>query len=97
MPGEAGAADVPVREDNRLAVTRGDRLAEPEDRRAFVDQADVSLDAEGSQRPSIVFAIDDDLRETVLIREVLDDLREVAMHFFPIHDRSLKLLGTPSV
>src|SRR5437867_4051799 len=95
LPGEAAAADVPVREDNRLAVTRGDRLAEPEDRRAFVDQADVSLDAEGSQRPSIVFAFDDDRRETVLLREVFEDLREVAMQLFPIHDRSPKRRGIP--
>ena len=32
LPREAAAADVPVREDDRLPMTRGDRFAKPVDR-----------------------------------------------------------------
>src|SRR2546430_17565506 len=41
LPSESTPADVPIRQDDRLLVAARDRLAQPEDRRAFIDEPDV--------------------------------------------------------
>src|SRR6266550_6939625 len=85
LPSESTPTDVPIRQDDRLSVSARDRLAQPEDRRAFVDEPDVPVQAEGSQRASIVLPFHDDRREPVLLREVIDHLLEVHMKLFPVH------------
>src|SRR6267143_1494002 len=77
LPSEAASAHVPIRQDDRLSVGTRDGLAQPEDRRAFVDQPDVSGQAESPQRASIVFPLDDDRRDPVLLDQVFDDLLEI--------------------
>src|SRR5438309_12101809 len=52
LPGESTPADVPIRQDDRLFVAPRDRLAQPENRRAFVDEPEIPVQAEGPQRAS---------------------------------------------
>src|SRR5438132_479846 len=85
LPSESTPADVPIRQDDRLSVAPRDGLAQPEDRRAFVDEPDVPGQAEGPQRASIVFSLHDDRREPVLLGEVFDHLLEIHVKLFPVH------------
>src|SRR6266571_1478784 len=85
LPGESTTADVPIRQDDCFAVAARDRLAQPEDRRAFVDEPDVPGQAEGPQRASIVLPFYDDRSEAVLLCEVFDHLLEIHVKLFPVH------------
>src|SRR5437867_12113546 len=59
LPSESTPADVPIRQDDRLSVGAPAGLAQPEDRRACVDEVDVPVQAEGAQPASIVSSLHD--------------------------------------
>src|SRR5207245_1429910 len=88
LPREPSSADVPVRQDDRLAVRRGDRLAEAEHRGSFIDHPNVARHAEGPQRPPVVLPLHDDWRVAVLVREVFEDLFEILVQSIPVHQSS---------
>src|SRR5439155_771750 len=90
LPRKPSAPDVPVGEDDRLAMVRRDQFAQSEDRRTLVDHSDVPRDPEGAQRAFVVLALDDDRSATVLLREVFEDALQVDVELFPVHRRRCK-------
>ncbi len=87
LPSEASASDIPVGQDDRLAVTRRDGFAQGEDRRAFVHEADVAEDAEGPQRPPVVLSFDDDRGVAAPLLQFLDRPLEVLVQSLPVHQK----------
>lgn len=84
---EATPADIPIGEDDGLAMARRDRLAQRKNRRTLVDQANIARHAKRAQGLAIVLALDDDGRSLVALGEVLEDSFEIIVQRRVIHDR----------
>ena len=85
LPRETSAADVPVRQDDRFAVGGRDRLAEGEDRGAFVYHPNVAEEAEGAEGPPVILALDDDRDAPIFLRQFLEHFLELLFQPLPIH------------
>src|SRR5512136_630902 len=102
VPGEPAAADIPVRQDDRLAVVAGEGLTEGEDGVAAVQDADLTQHAELVERPAVVFPFDDDRHGAVLLNQVVEDSFQVLVEPHVVHQRprnpsrsSMRSRGSP--
>src|SRR2546428_553043 len=96
LPGETASADVPVRQDDGFPMIGRDGFAEPENRGPFVDQPHGPHETESPQRSAVLFALHDDRRLAIPLRQALQHLFQILVQLFPIHHhRDSRKRGRP--